>query len=354
MANDVAPAPNAEVLTVADAAQAIGKLNLFGTPEPPAKPADPPVARDKATGKFVKKDPAVEPPPQPADEPAAAAEDAPADAEEQPVVETEDEDAPPPLPKFKVKVDGQEIEVDESELKAGYSRTQDYTRKTQALAREREKFEQEELQAVREERRQLQEKLHALSALIPEPGQEPDWADLRNRLTPEEFADQFTEYQTAQKRIAIVREQQQALMERQRADEHRALAAQLKSAHERLGEMIPEWKDAEKGDALRNDLVAYAKSEAYGYSDQDLAYITDPRLVVILNKARLYDESQKRRTTLTEKVDRALVAKPSAPAPKARGKAIDEGIARLTSTGKTDDAAALIKALGLVKPRDAR
>jgi hypothetical protein len=52
---------------------------------------------------------------------------------EQPKTEPKDE-------KFKVKVDGEELEVSLDELLAGYQRQSDYTRKTQALAKEREQL----------------------------------------------------------------------------------------------------------------------------------------------------------------------------------------------------------------------
>lgn len=49
---------------------------------------------------------------------------------------TEDE------PKYKVKVDGEEIEVTQDELLRGYMRQKDYTQKTQQLAEQRRQFEQ--------------------------------------------------------------------------------------------------------------------------------------------------------------------------------------------------------------------
>lgn len=53
----------------------------------------------------------------------------------------------PDVPKYTVKVDGQEIEVTLDELRNGYSRQQDYTRKTQELAAERARLA--ELEALR-------------------------------------------------------------------------------------------------------------------------------------------------------------------------------------------------------------
>lgn len=64
-------------------------------------------------------------------------EEQPEKSEEESEEETEEE------PKYKVKVDGQEVEVTQEELLRGYMRQSDYTRKTQALANERQRYEQQ-------------------------------------------------------------------------------------------------------------------------------------------------------------------------------------------------------------------
>jgi hypothetical protein len=48
-----------------------------------------------------------------------------------------------PKPKYKAKVDGEEIEVEIDELINGYQRTADYTKKSQALAEQRKAIEAE-------------------------------------------------------------------------------------------------------------------------------------------------------------------------------------------------------------------
>lgn len=65
-------------------------------------------------------------------------EEQPENSEEESEEETEEE------PKYKVKVDGQEVEVTQEELLRGYMRQSDYTRKTQALANERQRYEQQQ------------------------------------------------------------------------------------------------------------------------------------------------------------------------------------------------------------------
>lgn len=63
-------------------------------------------------------------------------EEQPEQEEEEPQQETQEE------PKYKVKVDGQEVEVTQEELLRGYMRQSDYTRKTQQLAEQRQQIEQ--------------------------------------------------------------------------------------------------------------------------------------------------------------------------------------------------------------------
>ena len=60
-------------------------------------------------------------------------------------------------PKFKVKVDGEEIEVTQEELLRGYMRQKDYTQKTQQLAEQRKQFEQYRPQQQYQPQQQVQQ-----------------------------------------------------------------------------------------------------------------------------------------------------------------------------------------------------
>ena len=59
-------------------------------------------------------------------------------------------------PKYKVKVDGEEIEVTQDELLRGYMRQRDYTQKTQQLAEQRRQFEQYRPQYQPQPQQQIQ------------------------------------------------------------------------------------------------------------------------------------------------------------------------------------------------------
>lgn len=255
-----------------------------------------------------------------------------------------EEDDAPVGRTLKVKVDGIEQDLPEDEVVKGYSRTADYTRKTQALAEERKRFVAEEVEPTRQARAEYLERLQALDAVIPHPGKEPDWTAMRNQLTPEEFTQQFTEWRAMSDRFARVQQERERVLQAQVEDEQRALKARLAQEQEKLMDAIPAFRDKEKGRALRDDLVAYAKSLTF--TDDDLAGVIDHRLLVLLDKARRHDEAEKRKPKIEDKIDRALdTLKPSATKSKPKISEVQRLEAQLAKTGSVDDAAKLISKL---------
>lgn len=256
----------------------------------------------------------------------------------------DDEDVPRPL-MVRVKEDGLEVEKPVEEVAKGYMRTSDYTRKTQALAEEKRRFVAEELEPTRAVRQEYLERLERLDAIIPHPGKEPNWAELGERLTPEEFQQQFKDWKALSDRYARVQQERDRVLGEQEADAKRAYKAHLATEHEKLLTVFPDW-DTEKGRALKDDLVAYAKSPAFHWTDDDLAQVTDHRLLVLLDKARRWDEAQKREQKTKDKIDRALdTLKPSATKSKPKASETQRLEARLKETGSVEDAGRLISKL---------
>ena len=253
--------------------------------------------------------------------------------------EEKEEVAPPRL--LRIKVDGIEQDVDEEEVKRGYSRTADYTRKTQALAAERAKWEAEEVAPVREERRQYADRLAALAAVVQLPGEEPDWGTLRDTLTPEEFTTQFTEWRVQQTRMEKIRSEQERVEALHLADTEKRLRERLQTENAKLATLWPDWADPAKGKARKDDLVAYAKS--LQFTDDDIAQVSDHRLLLLLDKARRFAEAQKRKPKIEEKIDRALeTIKPSSVPSKSKIGETERAQRKLAETGRVEDAAILI------------
>lgn len=267
------------------------------------------------------------------------------EAEAEPEAEKEEEEAPP-VQTVKVKIDGLEQELPLDEVKNGYLRQSDYTRKTQELAEQRKRFEAEELQAVRQERQVYAERLEMLQEVLESmTGQnEPDWEALSRTLAPEDFTARFTSWKAQTEQIQKAKAEHERVRSLQMQDMERDRAARLQSEQARLAEAIPDLKDPEKGKVLRQDLIDYAKS--IGFTDDDLSGVEDHRPLVLLHKARLWDESQKRRPKVEEKVTRALGSiQPTGTKPAPKQKAVEAMRAKFKQSGSLEDAAALIDSL---------
>lgn len=332
--------------------EAAAALNAIFSPAEPAKAERP---RDEK-GKFI--NPKAPKPITPADgspdpdapkagepEDDAPEQDAEA-ADEQEAVDEGDEaeDAPPKKgPTVKVKVDGIEQELPLDEVAKGYSRTADYTRKTQALAEERKRFEAEEREPVRQERAVYAERLAQLEEVVQSlmPDREPDWAALRNEMTPDQFTQAFADWRSQAQRMEKIRAERDRIAAVQEADNERGRQARLVSEFAKLQDALPDLKDPDKGKALTADLRAYANS--LGYPEQALDAVEDHQLIVMLNKARLWDQSQRNKPKLEEKVDRVLESvKPSNVKPKPKTSEVEQVSRRLKESGRVEDAAWLI------------
>ncbi len=258
----------------------------------------------------------------------------------------DEEEEPEPKPvkaasTFDVKVAGKVEKVTLDELKQGYSRTADYQRKTQALATERKAFEAEQA-AVRAERGEYTERLtmleEALEAALPE---EPDWETLRKE-DPQEYAVQHTDFQRKKEQLAKVSAERQRSQQKQFEDAQTEYVKTLTEERVKLREAIPEWSDEKQMAQQRVQMAAYA--EDLGYSKEQLALVTDHRVMVMLRKAMLYDAGK---ATVKKGVKPAVkTLKPGGKVAKKPKKVVKESrdaMQRLRKSGSQRDAQALFR-----------
>lgn len=325
-----APAPQATG-TLEEAASAFesllspeGELEEGATPEAAQETAD------KAEPQAADAEAAQE---TPQDE-VAAEEDAPADAEET-------EEAPPEPQLVTVKVNGKVEQLPIEEVAKGYQRQADYSQKTADLADQRRTLAAEAA-AVKEERAQYAQLLTALKTQLESGGQEePNWQTLYDE-NPLEYVRQKDIWRERQDRAAAAQYETQRIQALQTQEQQAALQQAVAKGRTELIEAMPEWKDAKKWDADRVKLLDYGKK--LGFTDQELGNTYDPRAVIALHKARLYDEL---------KAAKPVPAVRKAPAPLAAGNAqsvtrqatSDETKAkqRLAKTGSIRDAAAVFE-----------
>lgn len=242
-----------------------------------------------------------------------------------------------------VQVDGEEQEVTLDEARAGYMRQADYTRKTQQVAEERRAIK-EEVEGLRTERSEYAERLRALEQVIEANSpEEPDWDALREE-DPARFAQEFAAWQKRQQRLQALREEHQRVRAEQQAEFEEAYQEHIREEKRKLHLAVPEWQDQEKATADKKRMAEYAESE-YGYTSEDLAQVSDHRLLLMLRKAMLYDQMSEKGKKVRKKAKKrkAKNLKPgSSGSRKKRKKKGSDARKRLRETGRVDDAAAAL------------
>ena len=240
-----------------------------------------------------------------------------------------------------VKVDGKTETVTLEEALKGYSRDQDYRRKTADLANERRKAD-EQAQAVREERQTYATMLVALRNQLQQ-GQEaePDWNKVYE-ADPIGYARRRDEWRDKQDKLAAANFELQRLQSVQQQEQAEKLKQMVTQGRQKMVELLPAWSDQKTWDADRQAIVAYAQK--VGYSAEEIAQAYDPRAVVTLHKARLYDELMaKKPVPVASKGPRVA----SAGAVQSNGAAsrLNAAQQRLAKSGSVSDAAKVFEQL---------
>ena len=247
-----------------------------------------------------------------------------------------------PKPRYKAKVDGEEIEVDIDELINGYQRTADYTKKSQALAEQRKAIEAERvhLEQVKQERQAYAKKLQALNQFLSQQDQGENLEALKES-DPIGYAVKVAERTEREKQLAVVRAEQQRIAQQQQAEQQQSLQNHLKSEAQKLSAAIPELSTP-KGDEVRKQIREYAKSQ--GWSDEELGSVYDHRAVVALYKAMKFEQLQKSKPEIQKKVSQApKMLKSGTSVPPTKSQQDKQLSQRLKQTGKVKDAAALFE-----------
>lgn len=248
-----------------------------------------------------------------------------------------------------VTIDGAKVTV--HELKRGFLREKDYTQKTQALAEQRRQIDasgQQLAEAMRVEREKYVAGLGELQQMFQQLNpQEPDWQMLYN-TDPARYAaerEAWRSYQEMQQGIA----QQRAHAERQaQTEQAENLKRYLTTEREKLIAAFPEWSKPEVASLENQKLRAFGTSQ--GFTDDELNSIVDHRAVIVLDKARKYDELMAKKATTRPVAPKQQVqsAKPgSAGTQPNKATDLTRAKQRLAKTGRTRDAAdAIFQLLG--------
>ena len=273
------------------------------------------------------------------------------EAEEEESEESDEEVEEDPL--YAVTVNGAEHEVTLDELMKGYSRQSDYTKKTQEVSEQRKEFDAmkqhmaQEYQQIQAERNQYVQALQTLmegSMGNVDKYANVDWETLK-ATDPIEYVTKREEFREAQEKIQGMQQEQQQVQRRQAVQsqgEHREL---LKKEHAALVEALPDWGNSNKQKDLSKGIRTYAMEQ--GFAKEEIDSLIDHRSILVLLKAKKYDQLQK-----TDVRSKKLKNKPRViRAGTGRDKSADSKskrtakMKRLRSSGHVDDAASILEDL---------
>jgi hypothetical protein len=226
----------------------------------------------------------------------------------------------------------------------GELRLADYTQKTQLVAEERKELEREKAQ-ISLERQQLLAMLQKQQTSNNgelDKFNNVDWAELKE-YEPDKYLMMREEQREAVTNIQTQQQEQDRLAQAQQQDFGVQMQRYLAEEDAKLVDQIEGWSNPEAKKAVQNDIAAYAKT--MGYSDEELGSLADSRALVLMHKARLYDQMQgSGKDLVTKKKAKAVrrVVSGGKPVTSAQkdSKRAAELRSRAKKSGSVDDAAA--------------
>jgi hypothetical protein len=210
--------------------------------------------------------------------------------------------------RFVVKAAGEEREVTLQELIEGYQKGTDYHKKTNALAEQRKAVEAEKaaVEQAKQARDAYAERLKVMDQFLSQQMQGEDIESLKE-TDPIAYAVKVAEMTRQEKQLQQLRAEQQRIAREQQAEQEVQMERRIAEEAQKVASAIPDYADPKKGEKVRSDLRAFAKS--IGYSDAELASATDSRAVVTLWMAAQYQKLQQSKPGVTKKVTEARLKK---------------------------------------------
>lgn len=180
-----------------------------------------------------------------------------------------------------VNVKGENKQVSVKDLKRLYGQEASLTQKSQDLAAQRKVAEQE----FAKTQLAYQKMLERAEARLA-PYSEMDMLLAAQQMDAETFAQLRQDARQAEEDVKFLKEESQNLLGELQANQQQAVQKAAQECVRVLEEQLPDW-----GNELYNDIRAYAVKS--GLPQEQVDQYTDPTVIMLINKARLYDESKK-------------------------------------------------------------
>jgi hypothetical protein len=330
------PAPEAVARNLDQAAASLEKF--FAPPERPRAP----------DGKFASPAPEASAP-APAEEPAREAPAEPAPAVEG--AEAEEE-------RFEIALDGDErVELTASEL-AKIVAEQRKPREAPPPPRESEETILERARLAQEREalaRERQTYAQRLNEYVPQAlrALQTEFPDIRTnedlyKLAAEDPA-RYVQFQARREAIASAQAEQSRLQAQYEAEQRTKMDKYVQEQHAALVKAEPIFADPVKGPAEKQALRSYLSNK--GFSDDELAGLTDHRTVIVARNAMLYERMMSAKPEAKKVAPMVRAIRPGASRPTnaapTTAQAAQAARDNLKKTGSVDAFAAMLRAQGV-------
>ena len=265
------------------------------------------------------------------------------EASEEPDSEDEDEEQESE-PTYRIKMAGEEREITQRELIKLAQQGADYTKKSQQVSEQRKALETEAaaINEAKQLRNEYAQRLQAMQQMLQAQQPEDD-LDYLQENDPIGYAVKVADMTRREKQMNAIEYERQRIAQQQQAEMSEHQRRQVAAEADKVTELIPEYSDAKKGAALRQELRAYAKS--IGYTDAEIGAVYDARTVKALYDAMQYQKLVESKPGVSKKVQSApkMIKSGTSATKTTTTESQKRQFNKLKSTGKVRDAANLFE-----------
>ena len=223
-----------------------------------------------------------------------------------------------------IMVDGEAQQASIAQLKRLYGQEASLTRKSQDVAKQRKQAEE----AIGKTNVVLQRMLEKARERY-KPYSEVDMLVASKSMDTDDFAQLRKEAQQAADDVKFLEQEADAYFKQLQSEQQQAMQEQAREAVKVLQNEIPEWSNN-----LYDDIRAYAVSQ--GLQEAEVNSYVNPSVIMILNKARLFDQAKKITTTKKKRTAKKVLRTTKAPNTEANEKARRMKAARAKLQNSTD------------------
>jgi len=274
--------------------------------------------------------------------------EAEAESEETTDEEAVDEDSNEEQSYLTLKINGEEVDKPLDEVISLAQQGADYTKKTQEVAEQRKALE-EYAQTIQVQEQQLKTQVELQQALFGELAQitaiDQQLAEFQaidwNQLSENDFVEAqklfFTQNKLQTQRSQLV-QQLEAKQQQLTQAQQQSLNQRIAKGKEILAKEIPNWSPD------TSQAIISAGKEYYGFSDDEMSSVIDPRHVKVLHDAMQWRKLQQNSGVKNKVSNAKPVIKPGAKDVKKQvGSDIQKARESLRKSGKSDYAQQLIE-----------